>query len=605
MVSALWKACSQGDLETVNQVLSTADNVDIEIKDHTGVTPLIEAVRNGHREVVTALLDKGADPTNASSQGLPETYTADQTILGMLNFARSNRSQGPVLQHENGYDTNDATPYPPPGNYPYYPTINSAPPPEMYYHPHPQMHMENNGSRHNNLPPPEVASAIPCRYFPACRYGSSCLFQHPQGAYFQGPLPPPAQYPTSYDQMPPQPYAPTYYPVSPPSFPPPMNGQHPMAQQGPPMSMHGPSPSEMMPPPPQGHFSPNGAPAMPYGPISPMMSPMYSHPGQAPLPMSIPPLPPLHHQPAPPPAPHSPQPAYNPSSPPPAPPSTFIMQSNPAVPYPSANGNGPVSYAEVNGTAAKSPQLNPQPDVTGPGREGPAASRRGTARRGSFANRKQAPPCVFFPTGRCKNGVECRFPHVMPAEGAAGHTPFYPSRGGGPRPRGHINGNGFPAIDEKLSNLSIQDNPRILNGADGSGRPPMDFPARGRGGPGGKPNFNAQANKRASIVKQRVPNADEFPVLAGSTTPPARSPGVNGSLPNGNGHAGPTAAQILQAPRPVRSNSSQAITSRGVTPERVKELKPEVNGTEVHSSPKMPISFASVATAGSDVAVAA
>jgi len=27
--------------------------------DHTGITPLIEAVRNGHLEVVRALLDKG------------------------------------------------------------------------------------------------------------------------------------------------------------------------------------------------------------------------------------------------------------------------------------------------------------------------------------------------------------------------------------------------------------------------------------------------------------------------------------------------------------------------------------------------------------------
>ncbi|KAJ7109976.1 hypothetical protein C8R44DRAFT_269005 [Mycena epipterygia] len=600
MVSALWKACSQGDLEGVNQLLSTADSVDIEIKDHTGVTPLIEAIKNGHAEVVRVLLDKGADPTNTSSQGLPETYTADPTILGMLNFARSNRSQGPV-PHENGYDTNDANTYSPPGNYPYYPSINSAPPPEMYYPP-PQMHMENNGSRHNNLPPPEVASAIPCRYFPACRYGSSCMFQHPQGPYFQGPLPPPAQYPTSYDQMPPQPYAPTYYPVSPPSFPPPMNGQHPMAplQQGPPMSMHGPSPSEMMPPPPQGHFSPNGGPAIPYGPISPMMSPMYSHPGQAPLPMSIPPLPPLHHQPQPPPppAPQSPQAAFNPSSPPSAPHSTFVMQPNPATQYPAVNGNGSIGYPETNGAAAKSPQLNPQPDVSGPGRDGAGAGRRGTARRGSFANRKQTPACIFFPTGRCKNGAECRFPHVMPAEGAAGHAPFYPTRGGGPRPRGHVNGNGFTGIDEKMSNMSIQENGRNHNGADPA--------TRGRGAPGGgKPHFNAQANKRASMVKQRVPNADEFPVLAGSTTPPARSPGVNGSLPNGNGHAGPTAAQILQAPRPARSNSSQAITSRGVTPERVKELKPEVNGTEVHSSPKMPVSFASVATAGSDVSVAA
>ncbi|KAJ7926020.1 hypothetical protein B0H13DRAFT_1110043 [Mycena leptocephala] len=186
MVSALWKACSQGDLQSVNQVLSTAETVDIEIKDHTGVTPLIEAVKNGHTEVVRALLDKGADPTNGSSQGLPETYTSDPTILGMLNFARSKLSQGPA-SHENGYDTNDPSTYPPPANYPYYPSINSAPPPDMYYHqPPPQMHMENNGSRHNNLPPPEVASAIPCRYFPACRYGTACLFQHPQGPYFKG-----------------------------------------------------------------------------------------------------------------------------------------------------------------------------------------------------------------------------------------------------------------------------------------------------------------------------------------------------------------------------------------------------------------------------------
>jgi hypothetical protein len=257
--------------------------------------------------------------------------------------------------------------------------------------------MENYGSRHNNLPPPEVASAIPCRYFPACRYGTACLFQHPTGPYFQGPLPPPAQYPTSYEQMPPQPYAPTYYPVSQPSFPPPMNGQHPMAPpQGPPV--HGPSPSEMMSPPPQGHFSPNGAPAMPpYGPISPVV---YTHPGQAPLPMTIPPLPPLHHQP-PPPVPQSPSAAFNPSSPPPQQ-AAFVLQQNSGH-YPPVNGNGSVGYPEVNGAVMKSPQLDPQPEPSVPARDGSGA-RRGTARRGSFASRKPTPPCVFFPTGRCKNG---------------------------------------------------------------------------------------------------------------------------------------------------------------------------------------------------------
>ncbi|KAJ7293095.1 hypothetical protein C8J57DRAFT_15981 [Mycena rebaudengoi] len=564
MVSALFKACSQGDLETVRDALTNATSVDIEIKDHTGSTPLIEAIKSQNPEVVKALLDKGADPTNGSSQGRPEQYTSDPTILGMLNFARSQLPQDAVAPQENGYDTNENTYAQPPGNYPYYPSINSAPPPDMYYPPPPPPHMGmDNGERHNNLPPPEVASAIPCRYFPACRYGSSCLFLHPQGPYFPGPLPPPAQYPNSYDQMPPQTYAPTYYPV-PPSFPSHINGQHPMGsvppQQGPPpMAMNGHHPSSEMMSSQQGHFSPNGAPTLAYGPISPIM---YSHPGQAPLPMAIPPLPPLHHHQPPPPASQSSTASFNPSSPPSATPSTFVVQQGPLSPYPPPNGNGTVHYSEVNGAGAKSPQLNPQPDNGGPGRD--QNNRRGSTRRGSFANRKPVPVCIFFPTGRCKNGNDCRFPHVISPDGA--QAPFYPSRGGGPRPRGHMNGNGFGAIDEKLANMSIHDNsPRNQNGAHST-----DAAARGRGAPGGKTGFNAQANKRAAMVKQRVPNADEFPVLMGSTTPPTRSPGVNGSLPNGNGHAGPTAAQILQAPRPVRSNSAQAITSRGVTPERVK-----------------------------------
>jgi ankyrin repeat protein len=88
MVSALWKACSDGDIESVHEFLKNATAVDIEIKgmirsifipgycpqfpsvipncfinfsysDHTGVTPLIEAVKNGHLEVVRALLDRG------------------------------------------------------------------------------------------------------------------------------------------------------------------------------------------------------------------------------------------------------------------------------------------------------------------------------------------------------------------------------------------------------------------------------------------------------------------------------------------------------------------------------------------------------------------
>ncbi|KAF7307133.1 Glycerol-3-phosphate dehydrogenase [NAD(+)] [Mycena indigotica] len=521
MVSALWKACSQGDLDVVNAELA-AENVDLEIKDHTGSTPLIEAIKNGHAEIVKVLLDKGADPTNASSQGLPETFTSDQGILGMLNFARSKHSQESATSQTNGYEGNNASAYAPPANYPFFASLNGVPPPDMYYPP-----PMANGPRHNNLPPPEVASAIPCRYFPACRYGAACLFRHPQAPYYQAP---PAPYPNSYEHVPPpQPYAPTYYPVSPPSFPP---------QQGPPMPMpvHGPPTSEMMPPPPPGHFSPTGAPAMPYGPISPIM---YSHGS---LPMPIPSMPTSQSP-----------PSFNPASPSAAP-----------------NGfpNGHVApYSPVNGAvypdAAVAPQPNSQADA--PRQDGSMGNRRGTGRRGSFARSKQTPPCIFFPTGRCKNGDECRFPHIMPPEGVAPPTSF-PTRGGGPRPRGQSNGNGYAGLDEKMANMS-------LNGHSGPN-------SRGRGG---KPSANG--HKRAVFpLKQRVPNADEFPVLNGTTTPPLR---VNGN--------GPTAAQILQAPRPIRTNGSQAATPRNSSPDRLQEP----NGTVEPA----PLTFASVATP--DVAVSA
>jgi len=85
MVSPLWKACSDGDIQKVHELLNEPSAVDIELKgahhqlsssalrsparwkitltrdlDHTGATPLIEAVRNGHVEVVKYLLEKGS-----------------------------------------------------------------------------------------------------------------------------------------------------------------------------------------------------------------------------------------------------------------------------------------------------------------------------------------------------------------------------------------------------------------------------------------------------------------------------------------------------------------------------------------------------------------
>lgn len=317
-----------------------------------------------------------------------------------------------IPTHEPAYSPSDDTDKryyaPPPQDvYPtYYPSLNSAPPPPLpegaiYYPPPPPHHMgEGHASGGvGNLPPPEVARFIPCRYFPACRYGSSCLFAHPQPPYFQGPLPPPTSFAPPYDPMASQGYAPNYYPVPPPSFQQP-NGVHPMTPLSPPPgpSMgHGRSPSEIVSP-SQAHFTATGIPSLPYGSVPPSA---YSHPGQVPIPMPISPLPPLHPQSTlPPPGPQSPINMYN-NATSPVPP--FPVQQDTAGQYPPPSANPSVNYQDINGVV-KSPPLNQQADMyNGPThRDGMVHNRRGAGRRGSFGGRK--PPCLFFPAGRCKNG---------------------------------------------------------------------------------------------------------------------------------------------------------------------------------------------------------
>ncbi|KAK7463903.1 hypothetical protein VKT23_005838 [Stygiomarasmius scandens] len=579
MVSPLFDAAEQGRIDLLNALLNDASPQDIHVKDQNGATPLMQAVKNNHVQAVKALLDKGADPSAAGS------LSQNPEILDLLNAAQSKMATGNTSADQSYPPNPDSYP---PANYPYYPTLNGPPPPipegAVFYSPDAQL-AHNPGP--GNLPPPEIARLIPCRYFPACRYGASCMFAHPQTPYFQGPMPPPAQYPAPYDPN----YAPNYYSMPPPSFqpPPPPNGPVPMSSipsppVGPPMS--GPPQNEMPPPPPPpAPFSPNGAPpSMPYNAMSPMMSPSaYPHPGPP-----GPPLPPLYHQqpPPPPPQPQS-QPSYPPN--PQAPP--FNVQPN--GPYPPGPVPVPVPYPDMN-NITKSPTLNSQPDNYGPQinpvRDPMPHNRRGNIRRGSLGARK--PPCMFFPAGKCKNGDDCRFPHVLP-DNSGPHQQFVGGRGGAPRSRPHVNGsNGIGTIEEKMSGMSLRDT--------------RDAGPRPRYPPGYKNGTsNGPANKRSPLVKpqQRVPNADDFPVLPGSTTPPAKT-GLNGYFGNGNGHAGPTAAQILSAPPPFRSKDSvNEVQTRTGSPESTTDYTPEVNGTngitELPRAPvpqkQAPISFAAIA----------
>ncbi|TCD67107.1 hypothetical protein EIP91_000570 [Steccherinum ochraceum] len=598
MVSSLWKACAEGDLDRVADLLNDGQSVDIEVKDHTGVTPLICAVQTGKIELVQLLLERGADPSNASSQGPPESYTADPAILGLLASVKIQAAPNGVPL-ENGYsndpngDQSKTYFQPPPGAY-YYPPPPMLPDGSMaFYPPPPPPHaVDANGNGFGNVPPPDIARMIPCRYYPACRYGSSCMFAHPQGPYLQGPLPPPAQYPAPYDPMQPTPYPPYYAMNAPPSFPPPPNGipanpVSPSPASNPPPPVGGPIPmshvrsgSELMSP-VQAPFSPNGIPPPAhYGVVSPV-SPSYPHPGPVPMPLSIPPLPPLQHPMSA--QPQSPQQAmYPPTSPngPVSAPGHFMVhrESIGQHQYPP---QGIVSPAHIEVTSPRSPLNHVNGDSYGSGpvtRDGTSHPRRGGVRRPSFGGINRKPPCLFFPSGRCKNGDLCRFPHVLPESQVPHNPPFF-------------------GVEEKLAALSVQDqnNPSVaVNGVEGSHQ---GFRTNHY------PNGVRPADKRPVAPRpQRVPSADEFPVLTGSSTPPLRSPGPNGTFLNG--HSGPTAAQVLQAPPPQRKDKDSQPGTRGGSPDgsrsAVKE-NIEPNGIVTHAPElvvnKLPLSFAAVTTA--------
>jgi hypothetical protein len=148
-----------------------------------------------------------------------------------------------------------------------------------------------------------------------------------------------------------------------------------------------------------------------------------------------------------------------------------------------------------------------------------------------------------------------------------------------------------------MANLNVREDaqPRV-NGTAASSRSQSTDGSRSRGT---KSNGPPRAEKKTA-PKQRVPNADEFPVLGGST---------NSSRSSVNGSYGPTAAQVLQAPAPARKDTTKDPATRAASPEQnsVKnqaESKPAgVNGVQPNGTPatvpppaKLPLSFAAAAT---------
>ncbi|EJD52109.1 hypothetical protein AURDEDRAFT_134759 [Auricularia subglabra TFB-10046 SS5] len=596
MVSALWKACATGDAAHVVELLREASPVDIEVKDHTGVTPLIQAIRHGHADVVKLLLDHGADPANGSSSGRPENYTSDPAVLDLLSAAVAKHAQGvpappagaqqapgpyPAPYGPEGYaydpanDPNAQKAYygpPVPMQYAPYPYPVQSPdgapgpngPPVAYYPvpppppqgPQPEQSADgaqSGAAGGNHLPPLHVTRSIPCRYFPACRYGSACMFLHPQTPYFPGPLPPPAQYPPppNFEPMSPQNYPQAYYPVPPGAYPHPPPGvvgsphSHPTSPR-PPVPGHSRAASEMVSPlavpppalPPVPMYVP--APMSPYG-VQHGLPPM----GMVPAPGMMSSPPPMA----------SPQmfPASGPMGPTQLPPlgSPYHTRRDSIGSYHPEFASPVMNVGD--GTLPKSPlQLGVTMDgfPSGPhhARDGSGHHRRGG--RPSISGGRGKPPCLFFPSGRCRNGDQCRFPHVMPTDGATPGTPssrLNKSRGS------------MGSIESKLANLGLRDDagangPKVNGFTDGhfngNGNGNGHFNGNGRGA------FNgARGTGVRRSPPQRVPVAEDFPVLSGTKTPPQQPNGhTNGSLTP----IGPTAAQVLRAPPPAQKSAAPA-----------------------------------------------
>ncbi|KAL5533964.1 hypothetical protein ACEPAG_424 [Sanghuangporus baumii] len=631
MVSPLWIAADTGDIDQVRLLLEDGSSVDIEIKDEAGATPLVQAVKNGHGDIVKALLDAGADPTVSSSHESIEQLTTDATILELLSSARAKKTQADTEataspaapgsapeqtylhpapeDYQQNYTAYGQVP-PPPGPYMYYPApypgamLPDGSPAQYYPAPPPPPNgatQPSDAMGNGTLPPPEIARLIPCRYFPACRYGPSCIFAHPQGPFFQGPLPPPAQYSAHYDPMAHPPYA-GYYSV-PPQSPysqlpssahpasSPQNPSHSPVSQ----PQHLRSGSEVTSPVQTPYNSTSAPPPMPYGIPVPGG---YPAPGQM-----LPPMPlgmsPTQHP--------VPQPngfMYSPTSP--------VVQSsthrndanllNGSAQYPQYEGAAPNGVQHMQAPSQQEAYTNPtRPQL----REGTNNLRRGSVRRMSGAgssNRK--PPCAFFPSGRCRNGDSCKFPHILPEPGESLQGSYVTKFGGRARAQTQPQGD---QLSEKMAGLNLR--------SDGS---PNGSQVNGQGQRGNVPKANGVRHEKRGTgsgrnmqqysqhPSQRVPGADEFPVLGGSVTPPSRSPVSNPIN-------GPTAAEVLKAPPPLSTKSERSSTDGTNTPSGLSETASvskdpdpdgapngHINGVNcdmnASATEVKPLSFAAVAT---------
>ncbi|OCF42032.1 hypothetical protein I317_04118 [Kwoniella heveanensis CBS 569] len=423
-------ACAEGKLDDVRAILSRGleglESLDV----NTGCTPIVLAIRGNHHDVVRELLSAGAiiPPPGLTNDPLMFSILYPQPMYGMP-------PQFMGMPPQDFY-----APQPP--FYPGQPDGRFMPPPPAG----PAGPRKDAGAlaspngNHNNLPPAEVSKTIPCRNFPNCKYGASCVFFHPGGPRqffpagpaggpngsfvpqgyeggYSGPYPPPGPYFVPQNGQYPNPafapeQTPTQASLNPASEIPEQQQQqlqHDQTQtQTAPVPV--PAPSQHVPSAIAPVFVP-GFQAIP-GPADSMTSPPPpSQFGLSPmspsmLGTSLPSIPPAE--------------AFFAAA---SPPNGFIPPPPPAGAAAGLNG-APHAHArrQSHGQNFGQQQFGAPGKPFGHGKKpsfsggpkpwmGRQAAQNGSAKLGGWKD-GNPPPCAFYAQGNCRNGEFCKFPHI-------------------------------------------------------------------------------------------------------------------------------------------------------------------------------------------------
>ncbi|KIR29794.1 hypothetical protein I307_01119 [Cryptococcus deuterogattii 99/473] len=616
-VDDLHAACVEGNLQDVRVLLSKGTDRLETLDVNSGCTPIVLAIRANHHDIVRELLAAGAiiPPPGLTNDPLMLSILYPQPVYGMPPQFMSIPPQDFYPQPNYFPSQNSET-----QQFPLRKDSASAP--------------NGNGSA-SNLPPAEVSKSIPCRNFPNCKYGNACVFLHPRPAPF---YPGPGQNgfaPQGYEGYPPYPPAPAPY------FMPNGNNFQSFAssEAQPQVSDNAEAGAQLDNAPIAAVPTPNGAapvsvPAPPHVPsaVAPVFIPGYQPADM----MGSPPPPPFGLSPM--------SPSMLGSSLPSIPPAEVFFATSPTNGFmPPVPMTGPHARRQSFG---QGPQFGGQGKPFGHGKKPSFSSGKPwTGNRpagGKFGNWKDGnpPPCAFFSQGNCRNGEFCKFPH-LDADGNDCQAPTSTELNDEAKPAVEDEAPAAEAEKQEVDSVPAATTspavtvlpakpavtmPTLLRSASqpgvqrvhANGVPsrshspaPSNVSFHGNGHPrraGRVPNVNGTRSSSSGPEKkpaQRVPKPDEFPVL-GTPTSEKKEPvwGVFGK----------TAAQVLQAPAPVKpvvkvtqpiEEDAQSVTMESESDSDTvlvshKSSAPATPASTASPAPepkKAPISFASIAGA--------